>query len=124
MSNIKRWKKRSSGEYMRWEEVGQQLEGIYLGMQEGTQSGFLGKVQTEQGLTVVFSVPSGLKNQLEGVKEGRLIQIHYRGYKLNQRTKREYKSFDLYEAVEEGEEKMESVGVDEENDPWEKTPRI
>ncbi len=104
MSSSKKWKKREwaggSGEFYKWTDAGQELEGKWCGQHDG-QFGPNGTIEMADGTRKIFPLHTGLLNQVDDLEEGQEIKIVYLGKKLNPKSGREFKNFELYTATEE-----------------------
>lgn len=95
MGSLKRWTQVGQGEFHKWTEPGDALEGIWRGSHDG-QYGPLGSLDTAQG-RVTFPLHTALFSRMEGIKEGAEIRIIYNG-KATSKGGREFKSFGVFEA--------------------------
>lgn len=101
MGNHKRWVQRGGGDFLKWETVGQTLEGIWQGTKPG-KFGDLGMIDAGGGGEAkVFPLHTALALLCEGLKIGTEVRIEYLGEELNARTGREFKAFNVYEAKPE-----------------------
>ena len=91
MSNLKRWREIGQGQFQKWTEKGQALEGRYRGVKPG-RFGDLGIVETDQG-TMTFPIHTALATKLGAVKLGAEVRIEYLGKVTNKDGSREYKDF-------------------------------
>ena len=99
MTSYKRWVKRGfDGTLMKWEEEGQEIEGIWRGTRTG-RFGDLGTVETTGGRET-FPIHTALAFLIEGLKDGDEVKIIYTGKIKNPGTGREFKSFELFVAQE------------------------
>lgn len=90
-----KWKKQAGGgNYYKWTEVDQELEGTWLGQHDG-KFGPNGSIDVH-GKEIIFPIHTALVQLLEDIKEGKIIKIVYLGKQLNKNTGREYKGFDVY----------------------------
>ena len=105
MSNEKRYRQLGGGDFFKWTDAGQELEGIWRGQHDG-KFGALGTITTPDG-DKVFPLHTALLNMVEQFKEGQGIKLVYKGSKLNPKTSREFKDFDIY--IVEEDEKGEGV---------------
>lgn len=96
MSNLKRWVQVGQGEFHKWTEKGDELEGIWRGQKDG-QYGPLGMLDTAEG-RVSFPLHTALLQRVEGIKEGAEIKIIYNGKQKTKDGKKEFKHFDVYVA--------------------------
>lgn len=90
MSSAKRWISVGQGEFFKWHEPGQSIEGVYQGLTPG-KFGDLGIVDTPTG-RCTFPTHTALLNKLGQVKQGAEIRIEYLGKKTG-KTGNEYKDF-------------------------------
>lgn len=95
MSSLKRWRQIGQGEFHRWTEKGDSLEGLWRGQRDG-QYGPLGTLETEQGL-VSFPLHIALLQRVEHVREGSEIKIVYTGKHVS-KGGREFKGFEVFVA--------------------------
>jgi len=96
MGSLKRWTQVGSGEFHKWTEPGDALEGIWRGTHDG-QYGPLGTLDTGKTGRVTFPLHTALFSRMEGIKEGAEIRIIYKG-KATSKGGREFKSFDVFVA--------------------------
>lgn len=111
MSSLRRWVEVGQGEFRKWTEKGQELEGTWLGQHEG-KFGPLGALQTEQG-KITFPLHMALLQRVEGLAEGTYIQIVYTGMHMSKGGK-EFKGFIVRKA--EGMDPKPSTHIDEASD--------
>jgi len=91
----KKWKKiMGGGNFFKWAEQGQELEGIYMGQHDG-KFGPNGTINTSEG-EKIFPIHTALVSLLDDIQEGKYIKIIYLGKQTNKNTGREYKAFDVY----------------------------
>ena len=94
MGNMKRWRQIGQGEFQKWTEPGQTLEGIWEGQHDG-QFGPLGIISQPNGSRITFPIHTALVDKLAEIKEGAEIKIIYTG-KRTSKTGREFKGFDVF----------------------------
>ena len=90
MSSLKRWRQIGQGQFHKWESLGDELEGVWQGTQEG-RFGPLGTVETVAGL-VTFPLHAALLARLTGVAVGTEVRIRYTG----PQTSRLFKAFEVF----------------------------
>jgi len=100
MSNLKKWVKHESsggGSFVKFEKEGDSVEGLWEGIVGKSQKFNTpnGSIITEEG-TKLVSCSTGLINQVEDIPAGTEIKIVYAGYKKNDSSGRDFKSFDVY----------------------------
>ena len=88
------WKKVNEGEgggdnFMKWESVGQTLEGVWEGLSEG-KFGDLGCING-----VKFPMHTVLDKALNEVEDGVKVKVVYMGMKTSKKGNR-YKDFDVF----------------------------
>ena len=101
MGNHKRWVQRGGGDFYKWTEPGQELEGKWRGGRDG-KFGPLGTIETTDGL-VVFPVHTALVFLVEGLALGQEIKIVYTGKEMNAKSGREFKAFEMFVATDDSE---------------------
>jgi|FLYL01.1.fsa_nt_gi hypothetical protein len=99
MSSYKRWVQVGQGQFMKWSEKGQEIEGVWRGQKDG-QYGPLGIVDTPDG-RVSFPLHTALLQRVEAVKIGAEIRIVYRGKEKTKDGRKEFKAFDVFVASTE-----------------------
>ena len=102
MTNLKRWVQVGQGEFMKWTEDGQTIEGIWRGQKDGTY-GPLGLVDADKG-RVSFPLHTALLQRVENIKVGAEIRIEYVGKQQTKDGKRTFKAFNVFVADPENEE--------------------
>src|SRR3990172_127202 len=95
MGSLKRWVKVGQGEFHKWMEPGESLEGIWRGQKDG-QYGPLGLMDVETG-RVSFPLHTALLQRVEGIRSGADVRIEYLGKRLS-KGGREFKAFDVFVA--------------------------
>jgi hypothetical protein len=101
MSSLKRWRQvGSGGEFHKWGEAGETLEGTWRGLQDG-QYGPVGTLETPEG-PVRFAVTTALLERLQGIPEGTELRLEYLGLRRS-KAGREYKDFAVWVAAVEDE---------------------
>ena len=83
----------SSGNFKKWTEKGQFVEGIWEGTTIG-KFGDLGIVKQSDGLKVTFPLHTVLADRLKRIREGAEIHIEYLGKDKNQKGV-EFKNFEV-----------------------------
>lgn len=81
-----------TGETVKWDTVGKELSGRFLGLQEGSMGGQMVKVDDGKDIQVA-SAPTMLASALDGVKPGTRIVIRYLGERQNKKGGT-YKAFE------------------------------
>lgn len=103
MSSLKRWVQVGQGQFIKWTEKGQQLEGIWRGQKDG-QYGALGMMDTNDG-RMSFPLHTALLQRVEAIKQGAEIKIVYNGKHRTKDGLKEFKAFDVFvadvEAIED-----------------------
>ena len=100
MSNLKRWVQRGGGDFVKWTEPGQLIEGVWRGTRDG-KYGALGVMDTEAG-EKVFPLHTALLLLVDGLKDGTEVRIEYTGKVLSPKSGHEFKAFNLFVAEVEG----------------------
>jgi hypothetical protein len=95
MANLRRWRQIGHGQFHKWENPGDEVEGRWQGPHDG-RYGPLGTVETLQGL-VTFPLHAALFDRLKRVHEGREVLIRYTG-KQTSKAGRVFKAFEVYVA--------------------------
>ncbi len=92
------------GDLQKWEEPGTTVEGVFKGTWAG-QHGPLGAVDTQDGRTLTFPVPTALQTQLQTVQAGQLVRLTYLGT-VKSGAGRDYKNFstELWTPEDEGQQ--------------------
>ncbi len=80
------------GNFQKWDEVGQEIEGIWRGVSAG-KFGEVGTLETEAGL-VQFSLTAVLKDRLGKVRVGGQVCIEYTG-EARSKAGTKFKTFDV-----------------------------
>lgn len=81
-----------AGETFKWDKIGKEIEGRFLGLKDGSMGGQLVKI--DDGKTIqVASAPEMLRQALEDVKIGTRIVIRYTGEAANKKGQ-SYKTFE------------------------------
>ncbi|HSF03110.1 MAG TPA: hypothetical protein VLA62_08870 [Solirubrobacterales bacterium] len=108
MSSLKRWRAiGGGGEFHKWAEAGESLEGTWRGLQDG-QYGPVGTLETPEG-PVRFAVTTALVERLQGIPEGTELRLEYLGFRRS-KAGREYKDFAVWVATaDEGEPSGEAA---------------
>jgi hypothetical protein len=83
----------NSSPVLKWNSVGQTVEGIYRGQREGKYGPLL-VIQTPNG-EVVYGVKAVLKRKLQGIEPGDRIKIEYLGKRKGQ-SGVEYGDFQVF----------------------------
>lgn len=83
----------SSGNFKKWTEKGQKIEGVWEGTTSG-KFGDLGIVKQPDGSKVTFPLHTVLADRLKRVREGAEILIEYLGKELNKKGT-EFKNFEV-----------------------------
>lgn len=111
MSSLRRWKQVGQGEFVKWEEPGQVLEGEWQGQHDG-KFGPLGTLVQPDASRVSFPLHTALLSKMDRIKEGAEVRIVYTG-KHTSKGGREFKGFDVFvaddDAVKPAEPKDEEV---------------
>jgi hypothetical protein len=102
--NERRWVQVGGGDFLKWAEKGQTVEGTWRGSKDG-QYGPLGMVDTADG-RVNFPLHTALLQRTSLLEEGMIIKIVYNGKKMS-KNQREFKDFDLY--IDGGEPAAEEI---------------
>ena len=90
----KRWHSvGSSGNFIKWTEKGQKVEGIWEGTTPGKFSD-LGIVKQPDGTKVTFPMHTVLSDRFKRIREGAEIHIEYLG-KEESKVGRTFKNFDV-----------------------------
>lgn len=101
-----------SGEMYRWEKVGQEMVGEFVGIKP-YKNGHIANVKTEDGV-VAFSAPTILAGILQGVRQGSRIAIVFSGEKKpTKRGQSPTKQFEVYALDDEEDDKQEDEDQDE-----------
>ena len=83
----------SSGNFIKWTEKGQKVEGIWEGTTPG-KYGDLGIVKLPDGTKVTFPLHTVLTDRFRRIREGAEIHIEYLGKEKSQKGV-EFKNFDV-----------------------------
>lgn len=83
----------SSGDFVKWTEKGQTLEGVWQGSRPG-RFGDLGVLVLTDGKKVSFPLHTVLADRFKRVRDGAEVKIEYLG-KASGKGGREYKAFEL-----------------------------
>lgn len=97
MTNAKRWKQLSGGQFFKFQTKGDSLEGTWRGTQAG-KFGDNGVVETPDGQVHLFSLNTALKDLLR-VKAGTDVRIEYLGTAMS-KGGNEFKAYQVF--VEDG----------------------
>jgi hypothetical protein len=101
MSSLKRWRAvGSGGEFHKWGQAGETLEGTWRGLHDG-QYGPVGTLETPEG-PVRFAVTTALLERLQAIPEGAELRLEYLGLRRS-KAGREYKDFAVWVAADESE---------------------
>lgn len=92
----KRWVKVGQGNFLKWTESGQAIEGIWRGQHDG-RFGPLGLLDTAQG-RVSFPLHTALLQRVENLQVGAEVRIEYQGKQQTKDGQRTFKAFDVYVA--------------------------
>ena len=93
MTNLRRWRQIGQGQFHKWEDPGDELEGRWHGPHDG-RYGPLGTVETPRGL-VTFPLHAALLDRLKRVREGADVLIRYTG-KQTSKAGRVFKAFEVF----------------------------
>lgn len=96
MSNLKKWRQVGEGEFHKWTEPGDELEGRYEGQRDG-KYGPLGTLARLDGTRISFPLHTALLSRIEDIEIGAEILIRYTGLQTS-KTGREFKAFDVFVA--------------------------
>jgi hypothetical protein len=106
VTSHKRWVQKSfSGDLMKWETEGQEIEGIWRGQRDG-KFGPLGTVEQPDGTHVTFPLHTALVMMMEAIADGTEVKIVYTGKQISPKSGREFKAFDLFVAAD-GDDKID-----------------
>lgn len=83
----------SSGDFVKWTEKGQTLEGVWQGSRPG-RFGDLGVLLLANGKKVSFPLHTVLTDRFKRIREGAEVHIEYLGKATNKKGT-EYKDFDI-----------------------------
>lgn len=83
----------SSGNFMKWTEKGQKIEGVWEGTTPG-KFGDLGIVKQPDGMKITFPLHTVLADRLKRIREGAEILIEYLGKEKSQKGV-EFKAFEV-----------------------------
>ena len=89
----------TDGDFVKFESVGQTLQGEWLGIKPGKYENDLGTIVNEGG-NFVFSITAALRD-LADVDTGTMVKIEFQGLGET-RDGREFKKFDVYLDNDEG----------------------
>jgi hypothetical protein len=95
MTSYKRWVLAEGGDaIVKW-EPGVQVEGVFEGQKDG-KFGSLGMVSTDAGERKTFPITTALALDLEALKVqvGETVRFKCTGWKKNEKTGREFKTFE------------------------------
>jgi len=107
--NMKRWRSlRRNGEFIKWTEPGQVVEGVFLGIEKSDWRE-IGRVNAEGG-PVAFSLTTALAGPLRKVNTGQSVQIQYVGEKMS-KAGRMFKDFNVSVLVEDEDPEQEALGI-------------
>ncbi len=95
MGSLKRWRRIGQGEFRKWEQPGEEFEGMWRGAHDG-RYGPLGTLETSKGL-ITFPLPTALLERIRRVREGAQVLIQYTGMQTS-KTGRPFKGFDVFVA--------------------------
>jgi len=103
MGNLKRWKKhsKSHSSYLKWDEVGQEVEGLWLGTEDkgGDLPGLNGVILQANGQEVRVSMTTALTEELADLPEQTELRIVYVGQRPHKKKGfNPTKLFDVYVA--------------------------
>lgn len=93
-----KWQKvSSSGNFFKFEQPGDTIEGVYLSQNAG-QFGPVASIRLADGSTAAFPIQTALRLEWEknNIQPGTEIKVVYLGKQKNNKTGREFKAFDLY----------------------------
>lgn len=93
MSSLKRYRQLGGGEFYKFSEQGQALEGIWRGTQTG-KFGENGVIETPDGQRHMFSLNTALKD-LVGVQPGVGVKVVYLG-KQTAKNGNEFKAYQVF----------------------------
>ena len=93
MSSLKRWRQIGQGQFHKWENLGDELEGTWQGSHDG-RFGPLGTLETAAGLRT-FPLHAALLERLKYVRIGAEVRIHYTGPQTS-RAGRLFKGFEVF----------------------------
>ena len=79
------------GDLVKWDEPGMMVEGIFKGTWSG-QFGPLAGMDTKDGRTITFPVPTALQGKLGMIDVGQLVRIMFLGM-VKSGTGKDYKDF-------------------------------
>ncbi len=99
MSSLKRWRRVGQGQFHKWEQVGDEFEGIWRGTHDG-RYGPLGTLETSEGL-ITFPLLTALLERMRLVREGSRVLIQYTGMQTS-KAGRPFKGFEVFVAADEG----------------------
>ena len=99
MGHLKQWRQIGQAHYLKWEEKGQALEGIWQGTQVG-RFGDLGLMDTPEG-RISIALHTVLHDRLSEVKIGAEVRLVYTGIQTAQKSGRQFKGFEVYVASAE-----------------------
>ena len=110
----RQWVKVGGGDFFKWTEQGQVIEGIWRGQKDG-KFGSLGIVDTFEGKRINFPLHTVLLNRVDSLRVGAEIRIVYLG-KETGKSGTQYKAFDLF--VSDEKDLVDPVAEKEEESPF------
>lgn len=96
MGSLKRWTQVGQGQFHKWVEPGEKLEGLWQGTKDG-QFGPLGMLELPDGSRLSFPLHTALLQRVEAIEEGAEIRIVYLGKQIS-KNGREFKAFEVFVA--------------------------
>lgn len=90
--NQKRWRTVGQGDFIKWTDPGQKVEGIWRGQHDG-KFGPIGTVATQHG-NVTFPLHTALLDKMADISEGTEVQIIYMGL-FPTKNGKEFKKFNV-----------------------------
>ncbi len=100
MSSLKRWRRVGQGQFHKWEQSGEEFEGIWRGAHEG-RFGPLGTLETAEAL-MTFPLPTALLERVRQVPKGTQIRVRYQGLETT-KSGRTFTVFEVFMAGDDGE---------------------
>src|SRR5882762_9305349 len=96
MASLRRWRQIGQGQFHKWEEPGDELQGRWQGTHDG-RYGPLGTVETTPRGLITFPLHAALLERLKRVREGSEVLIRYTG-KQTSKAGRVFKAFEVFVA--------------------------
>ena len=89
-----KWVQVGGGNFHKWTEPGQSLEGLWRGHKDG-KFGPVGMLDTREG-RVTFPLHTALLSKMEEIASGAEVRIVYTGKQVAKGSGNEFKAFDVF----------------------------